>query len=70
MPVIAKGGVDTLVSAPPAVYLPNVCAKAGRKLRECERGRGEAPHQRPINALTDTERGTLFSSLITKESVH
>ena len=31
MPVIAKGGVDTLVSAPPAVYLPNVCAKANAK---------------------------------------
>ena len=74
MPVIAKGGVDTLVSAPPAAYLPCICRMYARKLREKlrkrERGRGEAPHQRPINALIDTVRGTLFSSLITKESVH
>lgn len=70
MPVIAKGGVDTLVSAPPALYLRNVCAKARRKLGESERNRGEVPHQRPINASIGTGRGALFSSLITKESVH
>ena len=45
-------------------------AKATRKQLESERGRGEAPHQRPSNALTGTGRGVLFSSLITKESVH
>lgn len=34
MPVIAKGGVDTLVSAPPAVYLKKVWTKATQKLCE------------------------------------
>ncbi len=47
-----------------------ICRTSARKLRESERGRGEAPHQRPISALIDTGRGALFSSLITKESVH
>ena len=60
MPVIAKGGVDTLVSAPPAVYLRAVY------LREMN----VTGEKRLISALSSIELGALFSSLITKESVH
>ncbi len=45
-------------------------AKVVRKLRESEHGGGEAPHELPAGARIGTGRGSLFSSLITKESVH
>ena len=52
MPVIAKGGVDTLVSAPPAVYLRNVRVKAARKLRESSAKANAVGEKRLISALS------------------